>query len=230
MLDLENPFIFVNTFLKEAVTKKGSKEKINLQLIYSILSQHIPDFYLTQAEFYDLMKIKPVRLELPIVDKDGFLIFCACGGKYSRGGNKGVAGVYVFTNKSNGYSYVGSSISLANRLSTGYFKPILGKRKIDLAITSGGLNSFHLDLYILPSDLFQNSTNVVGKLKTSLFSSKVKQLTLALEQIFLLANNPEYNNLKVAGSPAGLKRTLESMINNFIVNSKPLYMYDTINQ
>ncbi|KAM3066763.1 hypothetical protein ACMFMG_011919 [Clarireedia jacksonii] len=199
------------------------------------------------------MEIKPVRLELPIVNKEEFLNLV---GKYSRGGNKGVAGVYIFTNKSNGYSYVGSSISLANRLSTGYFKPTLGKRKIDLAITSLGLDSFHLDLYILPSDLFQNSANVVDKSKTSLFFSKTKQLTLALEQIFLLVYNPEYNILKVAVkkrkkktivnfclllflflfffffffTPAGIKRTPESMINNFIVNSKPLFMYDTVNQ
>jgi excinuclease UvrABC nuclease subunit len=47
----------------------------------------------------------------------------------------GRPGVYVFTNKLNGHCYVGSSISLANRLSTGYFGPVLGKRKVDLALT-----------------------------------------------------------------------------------------------
>jgi len=48
--------------------------------------------------------------------------------------------------KTNGYSYVGSSIYLANRLSTGYMGPKLGNRKIDLAITDAGLDSFNLDL------------------------------------------------------------------------------------
>lgn len=111
-----------------------------------------------------------------------------------------------------------------------YLGPTLGKRKIGLAITQAGLDSFHLDLYIFPSDLLQkkNSGNAADKATSSLYFSKVKQLTLALEQIFLLLKNPEYNVLKVAGSPAGLKRTPESMVNNFLINSKPLF--DTVNQ
>jgi hypothetical protein len=75
------------------------------------------------------------------------------------GGETGVAGAYVFINKTNGYSYVGSSISLANRLSTGYLGPKLGNRKIDLAIRDGGLDSFYLDLYILPKELTENLDN-----------------------------------------------------------------------
>jgi len=112
-----------------------------------------------------------------------------------------------------------------------YLGPTLGKRKIGLAITQAGLDSFHLDLYIFfYSDLLQNSGNAADKATSSLYFSKVKQLTLALEQIFLLLKNPEYNVLKVAGSPAGLKRTPESMVNKFGINSKPLlFMYD-VNQ
>jgi hypothetical protein len=46
--------------------------------------------------------------------------------------------------------YVGSSISLSNRLTTGYLGPKRVNRKIDLAITDAGLDSFNLDLYLLP--------------------------------------------------------------------------------
>jgi hypothetical protein len=89
---------------------------------------------------------------------------------------------------------VGSSKSLANRLCTGYFVPKLGNRKIDLAISDAGLYSFYLDLYILPKELLENLDNTVD-------NGKIKSLTLALEQILILEKNPEYNVLKVAGSP-----------------------------
>lgn len=53
-----------------------------------------------------------------------------------------------------------------------------------------------------------------------------KYLSLALEQILLLTFNPEYNVLKVAGSPAGLRRTRESMESNNLKTSKVTYVYD----
>jgi hypothetical protein len=49
--------------------------------------------------------------------------------------------------------YVGSSISLSNRLTTGYLGPKRVNRKIDLAITDAGLDSFNQDLYLLPLEL-----------------------------------------------------------------------------
>ena len=75
----------------------------------------------------------------------------------------------MFTNKLNGFSYVGSSISLANRLSTGYLGPNLGNRVIDLAIKDIGLENFYLDLYIIPQDLIDlDTTEVSSKDKTPL--------------------------------------------------------------
>lgn len=50
-----------------------------------------------------------------------------------------------------------------------------------------------------------------------------KNLSLALEQLFLLTVNPEYNVLKVAGSPAGIKRSLESILPSFIKSSRATY-------
>ena len=42
---------------------------------------------------------------------------------------------------------MGSSTSLANRLKTGYFVPILQNREIDIAIKEVGLDQFYLDIY-----------------------------------------------------------------------------------
>lgn len=55
-------------------------------------------------------------------------------GEFQSKGGLGKVGVYVFTNKINGFCYVGSSIQLANRLTTGYFVPNLKNRVIDTAI------------------------------------------------------------------------------------------------
>lgn len=171
-----------------------------------------------------LKRIKPIRLELPVSSSK----LAEHVGNYSRKGESGKGGVYVFTNKLNGFSYVGSSISLANRLSTGYLGPNLGNRVIDLAIKDIGLENFYLDLYIIPQDLIDlDTTEVSSKDKTPLsVKSKVKSISLALEQMFILEFNPEYNVLKVAGSPAGLKRSPESMLPSLVKNSKATYVYD----
>lgn len=109
-------------------------------------------------------------------------------GKYVRSGERRLAGAYIFTNRVNNFCYVGSSISLANRLFTGYLGPNLGQRKIDLAIKDGGLDTFFIDIYLLPQ---------IKQLVKSEQIGKIKDLTLALEQILILEKNPEYNVLKV---------------------------------
>ena len=118
----------------------------------------------------------PVRLELPIENKDVLIKHI---GKYVRNGERGVAGTYIFTNKINGYCYVGSSISLAKILSTGYLGPKLGNRKIDLAIADSGLDSFFLDIYIISDNLVEHLSKSGDNASISL--GKLKNLTLALE-------------------------------------------------
>lgn len=128
----------------------------------------------------------------------------------------------------NGFCYIGSSISLANRLATGYLGPKLGGRVIDLAIKDTGLNMFNLELYLIPEEILARIDRDFTGVKNG--KAELKKFTLALEPIFLLTMNPEYNVLKVAGSPAGLKRTPESMLPSFIKNSKATYFYDTQNK
>ena len=114
---------------------------------------------------------------------------------------------------------MGSSTSLANRLKTGYFVPILQNREIDIAIKEVGLDQFYLDIYLIPENLIDPNS-----------LTKSKNLSLALEQILILQHNPEYNVLKVAGSPAGDKRSLESILPSIKKNRKPIYLYDEINK
>jgi hypothetical protein len=82
ILDNENPFIIVNKYLKEHPNNGLSQNHIDLKLISSILSRHLNNFDLTQEEFDILIKITPVRLELPIKDKDALVKLV---GKYVRG-------------------------------------------------------------------------------------------------------------------------------------------------
>jgi hypothetical protein len=183
--DLDNPFIIVNNFFKKYPTKDLAKPHINLDLIHSILTRHIFNFELTSKTFNFLNEISPIRLELPASSSK----LAEYVGNYSSKGESKKGGVYVFTNKLNGFCYVGSSISLSTRLNTGYLGPVLGNRVVDLAIKDTGLENFYLDLYIIPQDLLNlfikevssNDSNVV-----ELEKNKLKFLTLALEQMLIL--------------------------------------------
>lgn len=53
-----------------------------------------------------------------------------------------VPGAYIFSNKNIGFTYVGSSISLVDRLFRGYLGSTLGNRKIDLALKESGFDYF----------------------------------------------------------------------------------------
>ena len=65
-------------------------------------------------------------------------------------------GAYVLTNKINGNTYVGSAISLANRLFNSYFH-IAAKdnRVIIKAIKEIGLENFTLDVYLIPKEMIE---------------------------------------------------------------------------
>lgn len=104
--DLSNPFVVVNEFLKKYPSKKLAEDKINLNLVNSILSKSLSNFELTQNEFDILIKVKKIRFDLPFEDKSKFIDTV---GKNVRSGARGIAGAYIFTNKENQNCYVGSS-------------------------------------------------------------------------------------------------------------------------
>lgn len=148
--------------------------------------------------------------KLPL-SKEGNAYFQDMLGVTKRGNNS-KAGVYLFTNKITGESYVGSSGALASRLKDDYLRKgkFLGKRPIELAIKKYGLSNFKLEVYVLSQELLINlelnsSLTPVWELEgispkspreevdilnltspTIEFKHKVRNLVLALEQIFIL--------------------------------------------
>jgi len=103
---------------------------------------------------------------------------------------KGFGGVYILTNNINGKRYVGSSINLRKRLYS-YFETKINTLKgvsiIFNALIKYGYSNFSLTVILIP-----NAT---------------KESVLALEQYVIDILNPEYNILKLAGSPLGFKHT-----------------------
>ena len=226
--DKSNPFILVNSFLKENYSKELVKKNLDFKVVCSILSCHRVNYDLTLDEFNILMNIKPVRFELPVSDSS---LKELVGKNVHK--TPGKPGAYMLINQDNGFKYVGSSISLANRLSVGYLGPTLGKRVIDLAIKDVGLERFYLEIYLIPEKLINltlakeesqvDSDRVASELGF-VGQKKITDLTLTLEQILILIHNPEYNVLKVAGSPAGNKRSLDTILPSILKNSKFTYL------
>lgn len=187
----ENPFAIVTEFLKNYPTMETSKDNITFELLVSILSNHAKDLNITEAEFILLKNIVPKRFTLPISEED-YAEFINVIGRYTGKKGEDKAGVYIFTHKIDGHSYVGSSTQLGKRLMHAYLGNRVGKRKIELALKELKLESFYLDLYILPVNFIKNKNSI-----------EIKNFTLFLEQYYMLMLNPKYNVLKVAGSSAG---------------------------
>jgi hypothetical protein len=141
----------------------------------------------SELKLKELLKVKGVDIDLPISTPENKKIYINLTGKSQY---KGFFGVYIFTHKSTGQKYVGSSNLLRRRLDY-YFKggwspAEVGGRFLPL-LQANGLAAFKLQIFTLDS---------------SKFSSKD---ALILEQYFLL--NPEFNlnTLRVvnAGSSIG---------------------------
>lgn len=106
-----------------------------------------------------------------------------------------IGGVYVFTYDITGDKYVGSSISLGHTIAKGYLGSNLGTCCIEDFIKENGIESFSLDLYILPQDLidaFLSRLGIDTRDKTSKeYKKGIKMLSLTLEQILTLFYNSE---------------------------------------
>jgi len=246
-----NPFIIVDNFFKEFPTSDLAKANIDYKLINSILC-NLKDFKLSKEEFDLLMKLaqsQPIKFEELPLSEEGKAYFKSMLGVTKRGQNS-KAGVYLFINKITGESYIGSSLALASRIKDDYLRKgkILGKRPIELAIKKYGLSNFKLEVCVLSQELLINlelnssltpggglddishkseEVDVLKLTSTTIeFKHKVRNLVLALEQIFILWVNPKYNELKVAGSVAGNKIKKELMEPVFEKTRKITYLYD----
>jgi len=107
--------------------------------------------------------------------------------------NKNKAGIYLFTNQTNGNIYVGSSSNLSSRFAS-YFRRTLTRTDLVIirAIIKHGLDNFTLDVL-------------------EYTGSENNSFILAREQYYLDLLKPAYNMLKIAGSPKGTKWSEERL-------------------
>ena len=132
---------------------------------------------------------------------------------YIGGTNSNIAGVYIWTNLKTGEQNVGSSIDLYTRLRS-YFKPSIlneGNRLINQSMKIFGIDNFKLDIYIIDT--------------TGMEYSKIRAVTLCLEQYYIFNLNPSLNSIKVAGSNPIVEFTKEHIASIKKANSKPVYVY-----
>lgn len=105
--------------------------------------------------------------------------------------NSAKSGVYRWTNKINGNTYVGSSINLAKRFGNYYNFSYIDKSKmlISKALIKYGYSNFSLEILE-----YCDSSKVVSR-----------------EQHYIDLLNPKYNILKVAGSTLGFTHSAETI-------------------
>ena len=146
-----------------------------------LLNQNIS---VTEAKLKELLDVKGVEMDLPIVKLEEKKLFAELAGKSKY---KGFYGVYIFIHIKTGKKYVGSSNLLRRRMDY-YFKGEFSiQGKFLPFLKKEGLGAFKL---------------VIFKLDSSKFTS---QDALILEQYFLLNKEFNLNTLRVvnAGSSKG---------------------------
>lgn len=116
--------------------------------------------------------------------------------------NRNKSGVYRWVNKTNGNTYIGSSINLSVRMYTYYSLASLAKsnRPIDRALLKHGFSAFKLEIleYCDKNDVLKR------------------------EDYYLNMYKPTYNIVSKAGSTLGYKHTPESIdkMRNFILSDE----------
>ncbi len=123
--------------------------------------------------------------------------------------NKRKTGIYIWTHKESGKSYVGSAMDLSRRLSNYYSFSYLKTKKINSRICNAllkyGYSNFSLD--------------ILEHCEPSLLISR--------EQYFIDLLNPEYNILKIAGNSLGFKHSEMTKAKMSINNTGKKHSYET---
>lgn len=131
--------------------------------------------------------------------------------------NNGKAGVYKWTNKITGKSYIGSSINLGNRIKDYFNYSFLTLLK-------------NKNMIIYKSSLKYGYSNF--KLEILEYSS-IKNI-INREQYYMDLIKPEYNNLSRAGSSYGFKHSKESLLKLRIhlnnLNAKKGYLVEVLDK
>ena len=171
---------------------------IDAKLINLVLS-HL-GHTINQEELDKLSSIKPVSIlfdDLEVINKNKTHEQIISSSAYNAklrsklyvhigGASTRIAGVYIFTNLKTGEQYVGCSINLYTRLRS-YFTPSIlneGNRQINKNMKTFGIQNFKLYIYKIDT--------------TGMENSKIRAVTLCLEQYYIFNLNPSLNSIKVA--------------------------------
>ena len=114
--------------------------------------------------------------------------------------NKGKAGIYMWTHIDSGKTYIGNSYNLSQRFECYFSKRYLAFNKtsyIYKSLLKYGYSNFNLT--ILEFIDVQN-----------LEKAEAKKVLLEKEQFYINLINPDYNLLKIAGSPLGRRHSDEA--------------------
>jgi len=109
--------------------------------------------------------------------------------------NSKKSGVYRWINKVNGKCYVGSSVNLGYRLKQYYSYKYLTREKSISSISSALIKYGHSNFIL---EILEHC-------------EPEKSIILEKEQFYINMIKPEYNILKIAGSPLGYKHTEEAL-------------------
>jgi NADH:ubiquinone oxidoreductase subunit 3 (subunit A) len=218
--ETNNPHIIARRHITNAIAGGLTDAKI-INLVQSQLGHTIK-----QKELDKLNSIKPVSIlfdDLGVQTKthEQLISSSVFNSKirsklnvYIGGTSRSIAGVYIWTNLKTGEQNVGSSINLYIRLRS-YFKPSIlneGNRLINQSMKTFGIDNFKLDIYIIDT--------------TGMEYSKIRAVSLCLEQYYIFILNPSLNSIKVAGSNPIVEFTKEHIASIKKANSKPVYVYN----
>lgn len=172
---------------------------------------------ITPEELEILVSIEKVELQLPLEPNE--LLLSSIGRDLSLNhkdsANNRFPGVYVFTHKTTGEQYVGSSINLGSRVRT-YFQPGIRANESRLIIQSlnkYGVENFTLSIYKIDPKLFENNF-------------KPLDFSRALEQYYIFTLNSVLNEIKVAGGFPGGPMEENTKLAIGKANSIPIYVYN----
>jgi group I intron endonuclease len=117
--------------------------------------------------------------------------------------NRGRSGVYLFYNKLNSNSYIGSGVDLTDRLGDYFSDTYLNKRSTQTSLIVKAIKKYTLNNFSL----------------TILEYVPERELAVVQEQVWIDKVNPEYNTLRIAGSSLGYKHTEESRLKIALANT-----------
>lgn len=205
--ETNNPHIIA----KRHLTKGGITDA---KIINLVLSQSQLGHVINQEELDKLKSIKPVSIllddlidivqtktheKINDINKYNAQIRSKLN-EYLEGTKINIAGVYIWTNLKTGEQNVGSSTHLYIRLRSYFtFSTIIGgTRLINQSMKTFGIKNFKLDIYTIDT--------------TGMEKSKIRAVTLCLEQYYIFNKNPLLNSIKVAGSKPKAEFTKEHKI------------------